>query len=248
MIQTPIYQPSGRAREYGELAVNIYTGCNHRCAYCFAPNALQKQREIFHTVVEPRREIVESVKRQINREGITGKMIHLCFACDPYPADIDTTPTREIIAAIKNAGNHVQILTKGGKRALRDFDLLDSGDWFGVTISGHALNMHEIEPRAANRSERGFTLAVAANRGIKTWVSFEPVLDARTVFDAITGSNYIDLYRIGKLNYHSPEDYGAPPIDWDAFGRDCERLCIAHGRNYYIKEALRKEMEGGSNV
>ena len=25
----PIYKPSGRAREYGEYAINIHTGCNH---------------------------------------------------------------------------------------------------------------------------------------------------------------------------------------------------------------------------
>ena len=28
-MNKPIYKPSGRASEYGELAVNIYTGCNH---------------------------------------------------------------------------------------------------------------------------------------------------------------------------------------------------------------------------
>ena len=35
-MNKPIYEPSGRAREYGELAVNIYTGCNHGCSYCYA--------------------------------------------------------------------------------------------------------------------------------------------------------------------------------------------------------------------
>lgn len=247
MITKPIYQPKGRAREYGDLALNIYTGCNHGCTYCFARSMKErftsKDCACTFDAPEPRRDIVESVKRQIERERITGKLIHLCFSCDPYTAEIDTTPTREIIKTIKDGGNHVQILTKGGNRALRDFDLLDSGDLFGVTLSGHALNMAKLEPKAANRKERVFSLAVAANRGIQTWVSFEPVLDARTVYDAITGIDYIGFYKIGKLNYHTPEEYGEPPIDWGEFGRECERLCLAHGRTYYIKEDLRAAME-----
>ena len=35
----PIYAPKGKAKEYGDYAINIYTGCPHRCYYCFAPNA-----------------------------------------------------------------------------------------------------------------------------------------------------------------------------------------------------------------
>lgn len=27
----PIYVPSGAAKEYGDLAINIYTGCPHMC-------------------------------------------------------------------------------------------------------------------------------------------------------------------------------------------------------------------------
>lgn len=36
----PIYEPKGRAKEYGDCAINIYTGCPHRCYYCFAPGVL----------------------------------------------------------------------------------------------------------------------------------------------------------------------------------------------------------------
>ena len=131
----PIYAPKARAREYGDLAINIYTGCNHGCTYCFAPRVKHQSLEDFQQV-QPKAGIVEAVKDQLYRQKITGKLIHLCFTCDPYPADIDTTPTREIIEAIKTSGNHVQILTKGGYRAIRDFDLLDNNDYFGVTITG----------------------------------------------------------------------------------------------------------------
>ena len=243
MISKPIYVPAGRAKEYGDYAINIYTGCNHGCTYCFAPAALRRDREEFHANVEPRRDIVESVKRQLSREGITGKLVHLCFTCDPYPAQIDTTPTREIIRLLKDSGNRVQILTKGGRRATRDFDLLDSGDRFGVSYSGPTGLALIMEPNAAHIIERLVSLRRAKEKGISTWISCEPVLDPKAVYYQIEQCDYIDEWKIGKLNHRTPEDLGLPSIDWASFGRECERLCKLHGRRYYIKDDLRREME-----
>jgi DNA repair photolyase len=230
----PIYEPRTKAREYCDLAVNIYTGCNHGCIYCYAPRVIRKTRKEF-AKVEPRPDIAESVKRQIEREGLHGKKIMLCFTCDPYPAEIDTTPTREVIKAVKESGNHVQILTKGGMRASRDFDLLDSRDSFGVTISG--VFPEDYEPRAERNESRVYSLACAKNSGISTWVSFEPVFNPEYVYGLIESMVFVDMFRIGKLNY-VPSDIG-----WGEFGREAERLCLLHGRNYYIKEDLRKLME-----
>ena len=90
----PLYVPRGRAKEYGDYAVNIYTGCPHRCYYCFAPQVLHREREAFHSRVEPRAWIVEALKKQIERESITDKLVHLCFTCDPYPRGCDDSATR----------------------------------------------------------------------------------------------------------------------------------------------------------
>ena len=73
MIHKPIYAPRGKAKEYSDLAINIYTGCPHRCFYCFAPSVLHRDKEAFHSRVEPREGIVECVKKQIETEKITGK-------------------------------------------------------------------------------------------------------------------------------------------------------------------------------
>lgn len=35
-MRDPIYEPRGAAREYAELALNVYEGCTHQCAYCYA--------------------------------------------------------------------------------------------------------------------------------------------------------------------------------------------------------------------
>ncbi len=232
----PIYEPKGRAKEYGDYALNIYTGCPHRCYYCFAPSVLHKDREAFHSNVEPRKGIVEAVKRQLISENIKEKLIHLCFTCDPYPIGHDSGVTREIIKLIKNSGNHVQILTKNGIGAQRDFDLLDNKDWFGVTYAGYKTTPvvpPEEEQNAGWPIDRFRALVLAKNKGVNTWVSCEPVFDAEAIYRLIENGAYIDLFKIGKLNYHPSV------INWGAFGRECERLCKKHNRQYYIKEDLR---------
>ena len=223
----PIYEPKGKAKEYGDFAINIYTGCPHECFYCFAPSVLRKTKDSFHQKVEPRQNIVEEVQRQIEREHITGKLIHLCFTCDPYPCGCDNTSTREIIKIIKKAGNNVQILTKGD--GSRDFDLLDENDWYGITLDGTDCK--------APKQERLDSLVEAHNKGIKTWVSFEPVTDEKAFFvDLHLISSIVDKVKIGKLNYH-PSD-----INWKSFGEKAEALCKSLGLDYYIKDGLRKEM------
>ena len=232
----PIYEPKGKAKEYGDLAINIYTGCPHRCFYCFAPNVLHRDEDMFHNNVKPRPGIVETVKAQLEKEQITGKLIHLCFTCDPYPTGYDSTPTREIIKLLKAHGNHVQILTKG--TGLRDLDLLDENDWYGITLSCFST-AGTTEPFAIDPYARIEVLEMAHKRGINTWISFEPITDADEVLDFL--KNYpmrkIDKVKIGKLNYHKSD------INWADFGQKAEKICKDLGIEYYIKESLREEMD-----
>lgn len=228
-MRNPIYKPKGKAKEYGDFALNIYTGCPHRCFYCFAPQVLHADREAFHANVQPREGIVEATRRQLERGGIEGKLIHLCFTCDPYPTGFDTSATREIINLLKEYGNHVQILTKGD--GSRDFDLLDENDWYGITLDCG----DDVTPASFDGLS---TLRAAKERGIKTWISFEPVLNDRKALTVIEFSQeWADKIKIGKLNYHHSD------IDWKAFGHKVEAICKAKGIDYYIKDSLRAEME-----
>lgn len=235
-----IYKPKGKAKEYGDYAINIYTGCPHQCFYCFGPNVLRREKNVFHTDIRPREGVIEGVKTQLEQSGMKDKTIHLCFTCDPYPKGCDTSATREIIKAIKSSGNHVQILTKNGEAAVRDFDLLDSEDWFGVTYAGysspHSNNPPAEEPGAGSPFMRLGALYLAHEAGIKTWVSAEPVLNDTDVLGVIKETDYVDLWKVGKLNYHPSE------INWSNFGREVEALLKEKGTPYYIKESLRKEM------
>ncbi len=171
----------------------------------------------------------------MEKEQFKDKTIHLCFSCDPYPMGNDCTTTREIIRLIKTSGNHVQILTKG--TGGHDLYLLDNNDWYGITLSCSDKQSESCEPNAILPYLRIDTLIHDKERGIKTWVSFEPVIDADYVLSRIKQYHeWFDKVKIGKLNYYQSN------IDWNKFGHEAEELCDKLGLDYYIKDSLRNCM------
>lgn len=61
---TAIYEPRGKAREYAALALNLYRGCAHNCAYCYAPSATYATREAF-AQAQPRPGIIPALQKQL---------------------------------------------------------------------------------------------------------------------------------------------------------------------------------------
>lgn len=251
MVNNPIYKPKGKAKEYAEdFALNIYTGCPHRCSYCFAPSVLRKPRDVFHNTVTPRDGIVEATKKQLEhwqKNDISDQLIHLCFTCDPFPYGYDHSPTLEIVKAIKESGNHVQLLTKNfagnpgtGRRGdialFSLLNLLDKDDWFGITYDGTRGIYQDVESMSLEAS----TVMHHMHFHTNTWVSFEPVIDEQQVLHFIRGNHEsIDIAKFGKLNYHPKPD---TVEDWAKFGYAAEDLSKELGVRYYVKESLRTEM------
>ena len=119
---------------------------------------------------------------------------------------------------------------------------MDGADRFGISYAGYPkekrLESPDSEPGAGSWGHRLAALKRAHDLGIKTWISFEPVLDAVDVLNFLElNVRYVDKYKIGKLNYH-PSD-----INWKDFGIRAERICISNNVDYYIKDSLRTEME-----
>jgi DNA repair photolyase len=238
-----IYIPKGRAKEYGNYALNIYEGCPHGCIYCFAPLCIHKDKNTFHNNYNPRPNITEETAKRLAKGDIKDKHIHLCFTCDPFPLGQDCSITEKIIKLIHDSGNYVQVLTKG---YISRFDLFCEKDIIGITVSCSNELSRQIEPKAY---PTGFRLAqlrlIKENIGCQTFVSCEPVFEPETIYQIIKNIDYIDEYKIGKLNYMAVDSPYYPNINWGEFGRECERLCKKHGRQYYIKESLRAEMVRG---
>lgn len=238
-----IYETRGRAREYSELACNLYRGCGHGCIYCYAPAATHQPVDEFRN--EPRaRKILEDLWHDAKELYVAGdkRPVLLCFTCDPYqPLDVEVGLTREAIRILHGSEIPVTLLTKGGYRAFRDFDLLRPGDWFGVTLTCVEEETSRVwEPKAAPPAERIEVLRRAKGWGMQTWVSCEPVLAPDWTFELIgRAAPFTDLFRVGKAN-HMP--LLEATIDWKQFGLQVEVLLKALGAKYVLKNDLRRAM------
>jgi DNA repair photolyase len=249
----PIYPPRTRAKEYSDLAINTCHGCDHGCHYCYARGMFKRfhPKENFEDA-KYKEGIVEAVKNQLSGGKYKGKKILLSFMGDAYCANIGTIKTREIMMAIKAAGANFSILTKGGVRANRDFDLYGPGDSFGSTLTFTSTDdSRKWEPNAAIPMNRIAALNFAHSRGIKTWVSMEPVIDPEQTLELIELTHeFVDLYKVGKLNsdncrgseYYEELKQIERTIDWKGFGERAEALLKGYEKEYYIKEDLRRCM------
>ena len=172
----------------------------------------------------------------------TRDRVLLCFTCDPY-SPVENGETREALKILKMHNIPFQVLTKGGLKPARDFDLYGENDAFAATLTllDPELSLLQ-EPQAAMPKERLEALQAAHERGIQTWVSLEPVLDPETALEIIEVTHpYVDHYKLGKLN-HAPER--ERQIDWRQYGIRAVQLCEKYGKTYYVKEDLQYHIRG----
>jgi len=234
-----IYEPTGRAREYAPLAANLYSGCAHGCTYCFGPSTLRKTRDDFHNNVQPKKNALERLRKDAAKLEGNDHEILISFVTDPYqPAEDIHQITRRAIEILIFHGLRFTILTKGGIRAMKDFDLLKGYDKcsFGTTLVFGGDKAKEWEPSAPSPAERIATIIEAKDQGIKTWVSLEPVIDPDEALQLISVLEHIvDHWKVGKIN-HWPAIEKA--VDWVQFRESAKALLEEIGADYYFKKSL----------
>jgi DNA repair photolyase len=235
-----IYEPKGKAREYSPQALNLYLQCSHKCLYCYAPSALQKTRESYFNKPEPRKGVIESLKKEVKKA--VKEQILLSFIGDVYSdtAD-DNKTTREALEILLEAKLPVAILTKGGLRCLKDVDLFKQ---FGEHIQiGATLTFSkdkdslEYEKGAVLPDERIEMLKQLKENRIRTFASFEPVIIPEQSLELMQrGLKHIDVYKVGKINNFRGLD---KTIDWTKFLSSTVNLLRENEKPFYIKYDLR---------
>lgn len=236
-----IYEPSGKAREYSQLALNLYLGCSHGCKYCYAPNCLKKAPEDYFKSPEPRKNVIKNLVKQLDRE-VPKEQVLLSFIGDVYCETTDGNAlTREVLDVLNYYKAPVAILTKGGKRCLADLDAFRAfGEHIqvGTTLTfDNDADSLEWEPGAALPGERLEVLRVLHDAGVKTFASFEPVIKPDQSLELMRrGLDFIDVYKVGKINNYKGIDR---TIDWTAFLTATIDLLRSAGKAFYIKHDLR---------
>jgi len=240
-----IYEPRGKAREYAKLALNVRKTCEHACVYCFAPRILRMSKEDFFRPGVPVSNLFERLKKDLKKLSTQNNYseVLISFIADPYqPVEMEHPIMPSIIKMFLHYEVPFTILTKGGTRIVRDFDLLlQAGNKFrfGTTLSFyHDWIARRWEPYAASTDDRFQALKLAKEQGMRTWVSVEPIIDTDEALQIMAFIHkYVDHFSIGKIN-HMPElEKG---IDWVRFRDRVVVLMETIKADYYIKESLRE--------
>lgn len=237
-----IYEPQGRAREYSPLACNLYIGCNHGCAYCFAPACMRKKIKEWHENYYPRKDIISQFEKEAAKLVGDKRKILFSFLSDPYQAiEAECHLTRMALRIVEKYELNNQILTKGAYNLISaDFELMKRAKTeLGITLCfSNDQTRKKWEPNASSVEDRFKTLKEAHDLGISTWVSLEPVIIPEEALEVIKKAHtYVDFWKVGKLN-HMPHIEAT--VDWGKFAQDVQALLISLNAKFYIKDDLRK--------
>lgn len=242
MAKSVIYEPKGRALEYAPLACEVYTGCSHRCTYCFNIRSGKRTEADFYEAVRPVPNLIRDLKQVVANfravEGQPLKRVLLSFGCDPYqPLEEEHHLTRQVIELFVAEDVPFTVLSKGGTRVLPDLDLIASGKGsYAATIILTEEKDREVwEPNAATIADRVEALRQAHDRGITTWVSIEPPVIPDQALDVIDMvAPVVDAMKLGKWNHEEEAD----EIDWKDFAYRAYGRLKAVGKPYLIKHDL----------
>lgn len=191
-----------------DFALNPYSGCEHGCVYCYAPEVTHNRPDDWR-VVKVKINIVDRLSKELRfAEGSIG----IGTVTDPYQrAESRFGLTRDCLKVLRAQNRKVQIFTKSDL-VTRDIDILGGMDvTVGMTITGLDDRVSKItEPGAPIPKKRLDALRTLVEEGIDTFVLAEPILSHNEGFekefvDAIynAGTRAIE---IGGLNHRQSSE------------------------------------------
>jgi DNA repair photolyase len=169
----------------GDYVINPYTGCPHKCLYCYAEfmKRFANHAEKWGDFLD-----VKRCARKINTDRLAGKRIVISSVTDAYnPYEKKYRRTRDILRQFVNTQAHISILTKSDL-VLRDIDLIKQIPNIQVGVSLNTLDdsiRKKLEPFASSVGKRIGAVQKLHNEGIRTYVFLSPMFPGITDFKAI---------------------------------------------------------------
>ncbi len=162
----------------GGYSLNCYTGCTHRCVYCYARfmQRFHPHDEPWGAFVDVKINAVETLKRQLRRAE--PDEVFVSSACDGWqPVEAKHRLTRRCCELLLERGFRLNVLTKS-RLVMRDFDVFRGRPVrVGVTLTTLDRRLRELwEPGAADVNARIEVIEAARRDGLKTSIMFGPLL------------------------------------------------------------------------
>lgn len=209
-----IYQPSGKAGEYSGWSCNFYRGCSNGCEYCYlqdSPNAdiytsVPTLKNCFKGKEEKAMELFKK-EFAVCLDELRKSWLFFSFTTDPLLPETMGLTAKAVRICMEN-GVNVRLLTKRADFVEPFFGLLSAKEGydeelckkhiaFGFTLTGH----DELEGNSSPNQERIKTMKELHDRGYRTFVSAEPVIDPASSLQVIKETlDFCDLYMVGLLS------------------------------------------------
>jgi DNA repair photolyase len=162
----------------GGYSLNCYTGCTHRCTYCYARfmQRFHPHDEPWGAFVDVKINAVETLKRQLRRSE-PGE-VFVSSACDGWqPIEEQYRLTRRCCELLLERGFVLSVLTKS-RLILRDLDIFRGRPVrVGVTLTTLDDHLQKLwEPGATGVSERIEVIEAARREGLNTSIMLGPLL------------------------------------------------------------------------
>ena len=171
--------------------INVYRGCTHACAYCFArPSHKWLELDIaddFDRVIVVKTNAVQRLRAELRAPRWQGEAVALGTNTDPYQrAEGRYRLTRGVVETLTDVHNPFSVLTKG-TLVTRDLDVLSTAAAQGI-CSSVSLSVPTLDEDAWRLTEPGTPHprrrleAVAALRdaGVPAGVFIAPILPGLT--------------------------------------------------------------------
>ncbi|MCS7124634.1 MAG: radical SAM protein [Candidatus Bathyarchaeota archaeon] len=154
-----------------KLTFNPYTGCDHRCVYCYASSYVPRFFEC-----RPKKDLLLRLRREAIK--LKGELISISNSSDPYPTvEAEAGLTRRCLQILAECNCQIQIITKSNI-VLRDMDLLKrASSMVALTITtDDAETAKALEPYAPPPEERLKTAERLAAEGIPVVIRIDPII------------------------------------------------------------------------
>lgn len=154
-----------------KLTFNPYTGCDHRCIYCYASSYIPR---FFQCRAKA------NVVFQLKRESINlkGEVISISNSSDPYPTIEEREKiTRKCLEVLSEVNCRIQIITKSNL-VVRDVDLLKKvPSMVALTITTNDNSIAKVlEPNAPPPSARIKAAEKLIEAGIPVAARIDPII------------------------------------------------------------------------
>jgi DNA repair photolyase len=167
-------------------SLNPYTGCEHRCAFCYVRayelRADRPYDDRYGRTVRVKMNVAEVLRGELARRSWRKETVVIGAATDPYqPAEGRYRLTRKCLEALRDFHNPTGMITRG-PMIVRDIDVLTDiakrAD-LGITFSIPTLDMdiwRKTEPGTAPPQQRLRAIEKLVAAGIKANVGMAPIL------------------------------------------------------------------------